>query len=74
MSSGAASHAGRNEFSVCREVDELGLENFGVVVHKIDRWLLGRLTTLSRNGRVRENGPLLTRGHNRACQTLKMCK
>jgi hypothetical protein len=42
-----------NELSVGGKVDELGLVKLGVVVHQIDRWLMGRLTTLSRNGRVR---------------------
>jgi hypothetical protein len=62
-----AFHAGRNDFSVRGEVDELGLEKLGVVVKQVDRWLLGRLTTLNRNGRARGNGHPLIRGHSRAC-------
>jgi hypothetical protein len=57
--------AGRNDFSV--EVDELGLEKLGVVVKQVDRWLVGCLTTLSHNGRVKWNGLTLIRGHMWAC-------
>jgi hypothetical protein len=55
-----------NDFSVCGEVDEFGLEKLGVVVQHVDRRLLDRLTTLSRNGRVKGNGLLLIRGRSGA--------
>jgi hypothetical protein len=64
---GGAFHAGMDDFSVGGKVDELGLVKLGVVVHQLDRWLMGRLTTLSRNGRVRGNGLVLIRGNMWAC-------
>jgi hypothetical protein len=63
MLRGGAFQAGRNDLSVRGEVDEFELEKFGFVVQQVDRWPLGRLTTLSRNGRVRGDGLLLIHGH-----------
>jgi hypothetical protein len=63
-----------DDFSVGGKVDEFGLVKLGVVVQKVDRWLMGRLTTFSRNGRVRGDGLLLIRVHMWASQTLKLCE
>jgi hypothetical protein len=50
------------DFFRTRKVDDVGVEELGVVVQHVDRWLLGRLTTLSRNGRLTGNGLVLIRG------------
>jgi hypothetical protein len=67
MSRGGMFQAGRDDFSVGGKVDELGLVELGVVVQQVDSWLLGCLTTLSRNGCVRGNGLLPIRKHKWVC-------
>jgi hypothetical protein len=54
-------HAGRDDSSVCGEVDEFELEKLGIVVHRVDGCFLGFLTTFNRNGRVMGNGLVLIR-------------
>jgi hypothetical protein len=40
--------AGRDDFAVVSEVDEIGRGGVGFDVKQVDRWLMGRLTTLRR--------------------------
>jgi hypothetical protein len=50
---------GGDDFAVVGEVDDLGRGWFGFVVKLIERWLVGRLTTLLRWCRVGGDGMLM---------------
>jgi hypothetical protein len=64
--------AGRNDFAVVGEVDEIGRGGFGFVVEQVDRRLRGCLTTLRRLGRVGGNGLLLIRKSRCGCRLLEL--
>jgi hypothetical protein len=56
-----------DNFAAGDEVGELMLEKLVVVAHHVDRWLMGRLTTLSRSGRGMGVRLLLIHGNKWAC-------
>jgi hypothetical protein len=62
----------RGALQTRKEVDKLRLGGDGVIVHHVDRWLSGLLTTLRRWCRSEGTGLMWTRSGSGGCSSLEL--